>query len=204
VNPDGLAGNAHFEFGKAAAYGSQTPGTAVAAGVADVDMSSDLGALDPDTTYHYRVVLVTPDGTVNGADATFKTEPAPVVTPPPGGGPPPGGSTPFAGVAFGSKSVKVDKQGRATITLRCPAGTAGSCTGKLTLSAKIAKKRRAIGSAPFTIAAGKAAKVRIKLSAKARKALKKARKLKVTAAAPARDANGMSKTTGAAITVRRH
>ena len=81
------------------------------------------------------------------------------------------------------------------ITLRCPTGTAGTCTGKLTLTARLAKKRRAVGSERFAIAAGKAPKLQIRLSAKARRALKKARKFKVRAAAAAKDANGTSKTT---------
>ena len=114
--------------------------------MSDVDVSADLGGLDADTTYHYRVVIVTPDGTVDGEDATFKTQPAPVVTPPPGGGPPPGGATPFAGVAFGSKRATLDKKGRAMITLRCPAGPWAPAPGKLTLTAKLGKKRRAVGS----------------------------------------------------------
>ena len=202
VNPDGLAGSARFEFGKTTAYGSATPDTGVAGGVADVDVGADLGALEADTTYHYRVVIVTPDGTVQGEDATFKTPPAPVVTPPP---PPPGGGNPtpnpFAGVTFVSKRATVDKKGRTAITLRCPAGTSGSCTGKLTLSAKIARKRQAVGSKRFTILAGKTLKVKIKLSAKARRALKKP--LKITAAAAAKDANGTSKTTKATITLKR-
>src|ERR1700716_4118770 len=48
----------------------------------------------------------------------------------------PGGSsttvTPaFAGVGFSARTAKVDRSGRASVRLRCPAGTNGACRGRL-------------------------------------------------------------------------
>jgi hypothetical protein len=93
---------------------------------------------------------------------------------------------PFAGVTIPKQTVKVSRSGIAGLKLRCPLGTVGACSGKLTLSRAGDKK---MGTAAVAIARGVTRKVNVKLTRRARKALAKAKRLNVTVAVSARDAN---------------
>jgi uncharacterized delta-60 repeat protein len=73
VNPDGLAGSYHFEYGSGSSYGSSTPAQSLAAGSASVPVSAALSGLAPGITYHYRLVASNADGTADGGDRTFTT-----------------------------------------------------------------------------------------------------------------------------------
>ena len=66
----------HFEYGTSTAYGGQTAVQHVA-GLSPQAVSADLGGLSAGTTYHFRVVAASQDGTTDGADATFTTAPGP-------------------------------------------------------------------------------------------------------------------------------
>ncbi len=99
VNPAGPETSYHFEYIDEAGYqaalaqgasdpyavdASTTPGgstTAVDVGAGgDVDaVASVAGELQPETTYHYRIVATNADGTALGSDQTFTTAPG---TPP--------------------------------------------------------------------------------------------------------------------------
>ena len=66
-----------------------------------------------------------------------------------------------------------------------PSGTVGAsasgCSGKVTLTAKVKRKKRTtVGSAGFSLTSGQKTTVSVKLSRKARKRLRLRRKLKVT------------------------
>ncbi|HTX31041.1 MAG TPA: choice-of-anchor Q domain-containing protein [Solirubrobacteraceae bacterium] len=61
-----------FQYGKTKKYGSRSA-VLSAAGVSPVAISWRANKLKPNTTYHYRVVIVTADGTSYGADRTFTT-----------------------------------------------------------------------------------------------------------------------------------
>ena len=200
VTPGELPTTYHFDYGKTTAYGSQTPSASAGSGAATGPVSADVTSLEPNTTYHYRLVATNPDATATGEDATFTTQPPPVVTPPggnpPGGNPPPP-TSPFAGMTILTKSVRVDRKGRAAIKLTCPVGTAGACTGKLSL-----KTKKGAGSKTFTIAPGKTASIRVKLSKAARKTLKKKHKLRLSIIATAHDSNGSAKTVMGKLTLR--
>jgi len=78
VNPEGNATNFQFEYGRTAAYGSKAPATAESAGsgTSPVSVGQALTGLEPNTYYHYRVIATDGTGTVQGADAVFKTSPA--------------------------------------------------------------------------------------------------------------------------------
>jgi CSLREA domain-containing protein len=79
LDPRGLRTRWDFEYGTSSSYGSVTPDRfASSAG----DVAATLTGLAPETTYHYRLVGVGPDGTSMGADRTFTTP----AKPPPGGG----------------------------------------------------------------------------------------------------------------------
>jgi DNA-binding beta-propeller fold protein YncE len=82
VNPNGAETSYRFEYGLTDSYGSSIPvpdGT-LAAGYAGQPVSADLVSLDPDTTYHYRIVATNSEGTVEGPDRTFATIPEPTIT----------------------------------------------------------------------------------------------------------------------------
>jgi hypothetical protein len=115
------------------------------------------------------------------------------------GAPAGAGAPAFAGVVFAAHRAKVDRHGRAGVRLRCPAGTDGSCRGRLTLTATTGAVT--LGHASYTIDAASGATVRVKLTAAARQRLRHHHQLACRGRAVARDAAGTSKTTGARITL---
>ena len=80
VNPNGAATNYHFEWGTSAAYGSNTTTTAAGSSYATTNVAAPLTGLTAGTTYHFRLVAVSADGTSNGSDITFIPCVAAVVT----------------------------------------------------------------------------------------------------------------------------
>lgn len=68
-----------FEFGKTTAYGSQASAATIT-GLESVPLAATLTGLTPGTTYHYRLVATSPDGTAATPDATFTTASAPAAT----------------------------------------------------------------------------------------------------------------------------
>ena len=66
---DGAA-TVQFEFGTSTAYGHETA-THTVGGLVATPITAGLTGLTPGTTYHYRVVATSGDGTTNGADRTF-------------------------------------------------------------------------------------------------------------------------------------
>jgi hypothetical protein len=82
VNPDGLAvDDCHFEYGTDTSYGQTAPcAETVGSGTSDVAVHADLSGLAADTTYHFRLLAANANGTANGADQTFTTPPALLVT----------------------------------------------------------------------------------------------------------------------------
>jgi hypothetical protein len=65
-----------------------------------------------------------------------------------------------------------------------------TCSGTLTLSAKVKGRTRRIGGAKFSFAAGKKRAVRVRLSKAAAKAIRRKGKLNALAATSARDGRG--------------
>jgi hypothetical protein len=72
VTPNATDAAVHFEYGTSTGYGSQTAVQHLA-GVTASGISAHLAGLLPRTTYHYRLVGVSADGTGAGADQTFTT-----------------------------------------------------------------------------------------------------------------------------------
>jgi hypothetical protein len=72
-NPDVLAGSVFFQWGTSPAYGSQTPGQALAVEASGHQFSAALSNLAPGVVYHFRAVAINPDGASFGADGTFTT-----------------------------------------------------------------------------------------------------------------------------------
>jgi DNA-binding beta-propeller fold protein YncE len=79
VNPEGTETTVHFEYGTNISYGSSTPNEVLASGFEDQEVSAEICGAAPGTTYHYRVVAQTTDGTDDGTDQEFRTELAPPV-----------------------------------------------------------------------------------------------------------------------------
>jgi len=73
VNPNGLSTTYCFEYGTTTSYGTTTPSTDAGDGTSNVPVSDDLTGLDPDTTYHFRIVAENSAGTSYGVDQTFTT-----------------------------------------------------------------------------------------------------------------------------------
>ncbi len=78
VNPDGVqVTGCEFEYGTGTSYGqsiacAQSPAS-IGAGSSAVSVSADLGSLQPDTEYHYRVAVSNANGTNHGTDDTLVT-----------------------------------------------------------------------------------------------------------------------------------
>jgi hypothetical protein len=111
----------------------------------------------------------------------------------------------FAGVSIRSHSA-TERKGAVGIALACPAGTNGRCGGSLSLAAPSSSrhgaKRVKLGSARFSVAAGKRATVSVKLSRSGLALLHARHALKATATAAAKDSAGASKTTTASVTLK--
>src|SRR5436853_731496 len=78
VNPFSKATTAWFEWGQTTNYGNVTAPTNLPAAFALYYVSTQIVALTPNTTYHYRGVATNSDGTTRGDDVSFSTLPAPV------------------------------------------------------------------------------------------------------------------------------
>jgi subtilisin family serine protease len=79
VNPRGYPTGYRFEYGTTTNYGASTPVQGAGGGQADVAVSAPLTGLEPNTTYHYRLVASYPDGSVSSGDAQFTTQGLPPV-----------------------------------------------------------------------------------------------------------------------------
>ena len=80
VNPDQATASAHFEYGTTTAYGESTA-EQTANGVGEVALSpAQLTGLQPGTTYHFRLVASSDDGSSASSDATFTTTATPAGT----------------------------------------------------------------------------------------------------------------------------
>jgi hypothetical protein len=81
VRPNSQATDYHFEYGKTTSYGQATEPEYVGNGY-DLELVDGLvEGLEPDTTYHFRVVADNDSGTSYGPDKIFKTLPLPVLGP---------------------------------------------------------------------------------------------------------------------------
>lgn len=75
VDPHGFDTRVHFEYGPSSSYGqtAPVPDADAGAGVTDQRVTAEVGGLQPGTTYHFRVVAASSQGTVAGPDQTFTT-----------------------------------------------------------------------------------------------------------------------------------
>ncbi len=78
VNPRGVETTCYFQYGTTTAYGTQTPTAVVGSGTTGVKVSQALTGLQGGTTYHYRIVAISSEGTSDGIDRTFVTKRIPL------------------------------------------------------------------------------------------------------------------------------
>ncbi|HEY6460202.1 MAG TPA: hypothetical protein VIY73_08620 [Polyangiaceae bacterium] len=73
VNPNGKATTYTFEYGPTTTYGLQTSAASAGTGTSSTGVHSTVSGLASGTTYHYRLVATSTDGSVASSDATFVT-----------------------------------------------------------------------------------------------------------------------------------
>ena len=119
---------------------------------------------------------------------------------PTGSGSPPGGTTTsFARVGFAARTARVDRRGRALVSLSCPSDAVGACTGRITLSAGGARA----GHAAFVLPPGAHRTIKVTLSRAARRALARRGRISVRANVTAADRAGHDRSSTSALTLRR-
>jgi len=78
VDPNNQATSYYFEYGTTRRYGSRTGDASAGSGGAPRAVSADVGGLQPNTVYHYRLVASNPSGVSSGDDRTFRTDRQPL------------------------------------------------------------------------------------------------------------------------------
>ncbi len=73
VDPDGWEAKYFFEYGTTTAYGEKTPLAGAGSGMSATEASKAVIGLLPETTYHFRVVAESSEGSAGGEDVAFKT-----------------------------------------------------------------------------------------------------------------------------------
>ena len=71
----GVLSSYHYEYGPTTAYGSTTRVVSLGAPTARVGSPAQVEGLQPGTLYHFRIVVESEEGVVQGSDATFSTFP---------------------------------------------------------------------------------------------------------------------------------
>jgi hypothetical protein len=84
VTPRGAATSVRFDLGTGTTYGLQSSSKDVGSGTDAVTVEIPVQGLTANTTYHFRVVATSDGGTVQGADATLKTDAVPTAPSRPG------------------------------------------------------------------------------------------------------------------------
>jgi hypothetical protein len=190
VNPRGVPTTYRFVYGKTSTYGHSTAVHSAGSGTSSQPPSAAVTGLAPATKYHYRIEALSKGGKTVGADRTFTTT-----------------DDPFTGVVLHKQSVVI-KKGKALVKLRCPLLTPPPCHGKLTLTYRRTTvdaqghnhtKTIKLGSASFSLKAGKAATIKVKLNQVALDLLVIHKSLKAKASAKATDGAGRTRTRTAPI-----
>ena len=78
ILPGGRAVEYQFEYGTSENYGLSTPKVEVEHGHSAVHVHTQVSDLQPDTVYHFRILVTDEEGVHQGTDLTFSTFPAPV------------------------------------------------------------------------------------------------------------------------------
>ncbi len=79
VDPNCSETSYYFEYGKSTGYGSVTATTSAGSDCDSKSVAKGVSGLEPNTTYHFRIVAYNSPEPTRGEDLTFKTLPAPPV-----------------------------------------------------------------------------------------------------------------------------
>jgi hypothetical protein len=187
TNPDLAGGKVSFQFGRTAAYGSQTTAQSIQATTAGARFNAAIGGLAPATTYHFREVIKNALGTSVGADAAFTTTSTP-----------PQPSLSATGSGKGLSFVL-----RCTSSIACHVKLVARSTERLrgkkiiaitSAVRRVRKRTVVVGSATFTIAAGKTRKVTLRLNRLGRRLEAKFKKLPLALTITLSQPGGRTKT----------
>lgn len=144
VTPRGHTTTYSFQYGPTSAYGSQTAPTAAGNGTGTVTARAAITGLQPQATYHYRLVATSAGGTTYGADRALTT-PSVFVN--------------VSTARLAGHRGYVAPSGLARFGIACIGGTT-RCTGTITLL----RGSRVIGRGRFGLAAQSAAATAVRLS----------------------------------------
>jgi hypothetical protein len=166
LNPNGVNVVYRFDWGRTTAYGHTTPVTSAGNGKADVPVDISLDTLNPNTTYHYRLVVLPENSAeVDGADQQFTT-------------------TSALGLAFASAKVHVTSKGKAQVKVTSIGPPDDTAAGRLTLKSAVNGHPKTVGSVGYSLAVGKHKTLTVRLNKAGREALSAAGgTLKVVASA---------------------
>ncbi len=145
-----VAGAWAFQYGTSSSFGKGTPSQKLAPGLHAV--SARIGNLQPNTTYHYRLVVAQPSSSAPyrtfavGAERTFRTSAARSL---------------YGRFTLVSSRLTA-RHGRAALRLRCSGTAAARCNGRISLST--GKLR--CGIANFSAAGGRSYTLRFPIGRK--------------------------------------
>lgn len=166
-------------------------------------------------TYTFEVLATDAFGNSDATPAkrTFTvTSPDSGISPPPPP-PPPGPPAPVTtsdtsapAMGIGSRTITASRARVLGVKLSCPASEPGGCTGTLTLVSDkafaSARKRVSLGTARFSIAAGKTAVVKVRLSRAGQRLLKRLGRVRARLTLTAADKAGNTSTKTVLVTVK--
>lgn len=153
AEPDGTAlRECRFEYGRTDAYGSSVPCASTPAGTRGAPgVEAQLAGLEPESTYHYRLVVETSLGRADGEDEQFRTPeksaaessqgplvgpypeaPRPVTGAVQAGSEPAPKSPPVPDAKLASSSLGASSEGMVSARVSCPAAVV-SCAGTVSL-----------------------------------------------------------------------
>jgi hypothetical protein len=78
VDPRGQITNYVFQYGTTRGYGAQTPLAPAGRGTTSIKVAQAIGGLQPNTTYHFRILASSDAGASPGADHVFTTHKIPL------------------------------------------------------------------------------------------------------------------------------
>lgn len=182
-NADAVGATVEFEYGTSTSYGGTQTSSLPELTDSATAVSASLTGLKPDTTYHYRVIVQNPDGTVTGSDEQFTT-PRPPNT-------------------FTLGKVKVSSKG--VISVRIAAPDAGKFFAKATFTVRVKSHKHTFTYATKKLTSRGPGNLTLKLAVRGRAAheLKLIGNAKVTISITFTPTGGSRRTRTHKVTVKR-
>jgi uncharacterized repeat protein (TIGR01451 family) len=146
VTAEGQATSYYFEYGTTTSYGARTTSASAGSSMSAGLVESAISGLEPEKTYHYRLVAINATGTTYGADQTFATPAVP--TPSPSPTPTPEGGKGKSQSTLGLALSNIPSQNRPAGRIRgygCPDHLAATFYVQPSMSARIALDARGGG-----------------------------------------------------------